>query len=137
MLHIRSILHPTDFSVPSNSALTLACSLARDQGAHLIVLHVVPTSLAAEKRGFGDDLGDELNGMAVPDQQVPTERRLEEGDPVTQILRVARETNCDLIVMGTHGRTGLGRFVMGSVAEQVVRKALCPVLTVKMPQHEV
>src|SRR6516225_9277064 len=47
MLHIRSILHPTDFSVPSNSALTLACSLARDQGAHLIVLHVVPTSLAA------------------------------------------------------------------------------------------
>jgi nucleotide-binding universal stress UspA family protein len=103
----------------------------------LIVLHVVPTSLAAEKRGFGDDLGDELNGMAVPDQQVPTERRLEEGDPVTQILRVARETNCDLIVMGTHGRTGLGRLVMGSVAEQVVRKALCPVLTVKMPQHEV
>jgi nucleotide-binding universal stress UspA family protein len=137
MLGIRTILHATDFSEPSNSALRLACALARDQGARLIVLHVVPTSLAAEKRGFGDDLADELNRLAIPDQQIRAERRLEEGDPVAQILRVAGETGCDLIVMGTHGRTGLGRLLMGSVAEQVVRKALCPVLTVKMPQHEV
>jgi nucleotide-binding universal stress UspA family protein len=136
MLPIRTILHPTDFSVPSNSALTLACSLARDQGARAIILHVVPTALAAEKRGFGEDLGDELNRMAIPDREIRTERRLEEGDPVAQILRVAREMNCDLIVMGTHGRTGLGRLVMGSVAEQVVRKAPCPVLTVKMPPHK-
>jgi nucleotide-binding universal stress UspA family protein len=136
MLHIQTILHPSDFSRCSNSALRLACSLARDQVAHLIVLHVVPSALAAEKKGFGEELGDELSQMAVPDQQVQIERRLEEGDPVTQILRVARESSCDLIVMGTHGRTGLGRLLMGSVAEQVMRKAPCPVLTVKMPQQE-
>jgi nucleotide-binding universal stress UspA family protein len=62
---------------------------------------------------------------------------LEEGDPVTQILRIAGEENCELIVMGIHGRTGLGRLLMGSVAEQVVRRAPCPVLTVKMPQRGV
>lgn len=136
MLPIRIVLHPTDFSTPSDYALRLACSLARDRDARLIVLHVVATSLAAEKRGFGEELQDELTRMEIPDPQFRVERRLEEGEPVTEILRVAGETNCDLIVMGTHGRTGLGRLLMGSVAEQVVRKAPCPVLTVKMPQHD-
>jgi len=56
-----------------------------------------------------------------------------EGDVATEILRLAQETGSDLIVMGTHGRTGLARLLMGSVAEQVVRKAPCPVLTVKTP----
>jgi nucleotide-binding universal stress UspA family protein len=64
---------------------------------------------------------------------MPVERRLEEGLAVTEVLRVAQEVNADLIVMGTHGRTGLARLLMGSVAEQVLRKALCPVLTVKTP----
>jgi hypothetical protein len=58
---------------------------------------------------------------------------MEKGDPAEEILRVAEETKCDLIMIGTHGRTGLGRLLMGSVAEQVVRKAHCPVLTVKAP----
>jgi nucleotide-binding universal stress UspA family protein len=56
-----------------------------------------------------------------------------QGDPATEILAAAEKIKCDLIVMGTHGRTGLGRLLMGSVAEQVVRKAPCPVLTVKTP----
>jgi nucleotide-binding universal stress UspA family protein len=111
----------------------LAASLARDGGAQLIVLHIVPASLAAEQRGFGEDLGEELNRMEIPDTGNRVERRLEEGDPVLQILRVAEETSCGLIVMGTHGRSGLARLLMGSVAEQVVRKASCPVLTVKLP----
>jgi nucleotide-binding universal stress UspA family protein len=64
------------------------------------------------------------------------EHRLVEGDAATVILQVATEIKCDLIVMGTHGRTGLSRLLMGSVAEQVVRNASCPVLTVKTPQHE-
>jgi nucleotide-binding universal stress UspA family protein len=59
--------------------------------------------------------------------------RLEEGDPVTEILAVAKEARCDLIVLGTHGWTGLARLLMGSVAEQVLRKAPCPVVTVKTP----
>jgi nucleotide-binding universal stress UspA family protein len=64
---------------------------------------------------------------------VEAERRLEEGDPVEAILRVAEEIGADLIVMGTHGRTGLSRLFMGSVAEQVLRRAPCPVLTLKSP----
>ncbi len=63
----------------------------------------------------------------------PVERRLLQGDAAREILGVAKDMKCDLIVLGTHGRTGLGRLLMGSVAEQVVRHASCPVLTVKMP----
>jgi nucleotide-binding universal stress UspA family protein len=64
---------------------------------------------------------------------VRVEPLVREGDPVNAILGVAKETQSDLIVMGTHGRTGLARLLMGSVAEQVMRKALCPVLTVRTP----
>ena len=58
---------------------------------------------------------------------------MKEGDPATEILQFAQQIKCDLIVMGTHGRTGLGRLFLGSVAEQVLRKAPCAVLTVKTP----
>jgi nucleotide-binding universal stress UspA family protein len=75
----------------------------------------------------------ELNRLGAPDAQVRVEHRLEEGDAATQILQVAQETGCDLIVLGTHGRTGHGRLMMGSVAEQVLRTASCPVLTVRTP----
>jgi nucleotide-binding universal stress UspA family protein len=133
MSAMETILHPTDFSEPSEQACRLACSLARDRGARLIVLHIVPASLSAEQKGFGEEIADELNQFAIPDAGVHVERRLEEGDPVEVILRVARETNSGLIVMGSHGRTGLSRLLMGSVAEHVLRRADCPVLTVKSP----
>jgi nucleotide-binding universal stress UspA family protein len=133
MVTIRTILHPTDFSERSGYAFELACSLARDLGARLIVLHVVHTSLAVEKRSFGEDLAEDLNRMKVPNLTPPVERRLKEGDPATEICRVAKETGCEMIAMGTHGRTGIGRLLMGSVVEQVVRKAPCPVLAVKAP----
>jgi nucleotide-binding universal stress UspA family protein len=67
---------------------------------------------------------------------VTVEHHLKEGDPATEILRLAEERKVDVIVMGTHGRTGLGRLLMGSVAEQIVRKAPCPVLTVRLPQRQ-
>jgi nucleotide-binding universal stress UspA family protein len=133
MLSIHTILHPTDFSARSGYALQLALSLARDHGARLVVLHVMPVPLVQEKRLYREEMAGELNRLGAPDAQVRMEHRLEEGDAITQILRVARETGCDLIVMGTHGRTGLGRLLMGSVAEQVVRQASCPVLTVRAP----
>jgi universal stress protein A len=130
---VTTILHPTDFSERSGYALRLACSLARDLRARLFVLHVVPSSLAAEKRAFGEDMSAELSRMEIPNLELPVQRRLEEGDPATEICRVAKEAGCELIAMGTHGRTGLGRLLMGSVAEHVVRRAPCPVLTVKAP----
>ena len=78
------------------------------------------------------------NGCRIQasEAKVPIEHRLEEGDPVTVILRVARESKCELIVMGTHGRSGLAHLLMGSVAEQIVRKATCAVLVVKAPFPE-
>src|SRR5262249_48151337 len=80
-----------------------------------------------------EKLEEELLRMQVPDGRIGVSRRLEEGNPATEILRVAQLSCADLIVMGTHGRRGLNRLLMGSVAEEVVRKATCPVLTVRMP----
>lgn len=140
MLPIRTILHPTDFSEHSDYALRLACALARDHGARLVLLHVAapPTAvyggdiLIPAPPDSHDEERQRLDRLQVPDT-VPTERRLVEGDAATQILAVAERTGSDLVVMGTHGRTGLARLLMGSVAEQIVRKAPCPVLTVKTP----
>jgi universal stress protein A len=143
---IKVILHPTDFSPRSEQALQLACALARDAGARLIVLHVLerplivysgvalappaPPPSEEERR----KRREQLEQVRPADPAVVIERRLEEGDPATAIVQVAQETGCDLIVMGTHGRTGLARLLMGSVAEKVVREAPCLVLTVKAPQ---
>jgi hypothetical protein len=74
-----------------------------------------------------------LHRFQVSDPTVHVEHRLADGNPSEEILRQARDTGCDLIVMGTHGRRGLGRLLLGSVAEEVMRKAPCPVLTVKLP----
>jgi universal stress protein A len=73
----------------------------------------------------------QLRGLRPEDPAVVVNYRLVEGDPVEEILRTGRETNSDVIVLGTHGRKGLGRLLLGSVAEQTVRTAPCPVLTVK------
>jgi universal stress protein A len=138
---IRTLLHPTDFSERSAAALEVACSLARDYGASLVVLHVahVPPFVGGE--GLVPPSEDEiraeadahLNELSVPELGVPVERRLVVGDPATEILHLARDIDADMIVIGTHGRTGLGRLLMGSVAEQVVRRSECPVLTVSHP----
>jgi nucleotide-binding universal stress UspA family protein len=142
MLPIQTILHPTDFSDRSDYAFRLACSLARDHGAHLIVLHVAEPPLPLYAEGamippVSEDpvkLGQKKLGMIrAPDAKVAIDHRLTEGEAAPEIVRVARETKADLIVMGTHGRTGLGRLLVGSVAEEVLRKAPCPVLTTRMP----
>jgi len=142
MLGIHTILHPTDFSDQSRGAFQLATALARDYGAHLILLHVarVPTAIYGYGEGMvpmphedaDQELEEELHRLEVP-EGIWVTHRLEEGDPVTEVLAVADEMHADLIVMGTHGRRGLSRLLMGSVAELVMRKATCPVLTVKMP----
>jgi universal stress protein A len=145
VLTIQTILHPTDFSPSSDYAFRLAHSLAHDHGSKLIVVHVVAT-LGAELVSYGeavtqlepeayrDKLWAELRQVRSPDSQVQVEHELAEGDAANEIVRLAREKGCGLIVMGTHGRRGISRLLMGSVAEQVVRRAPCPVLTVKMPE---
>jgi nucleotide-binding universal stress UspA family protein len=144
MWPIKTILHPTDFSEGSQDAFRLACSVARDQGARLVILHVtsIPDLAYTGYGSPGSPLAVEeylakaqqnLKRLRSPDPQLPVEHRLEEGDPALEILRVAAEAKADLIVMGTHGQTGLRHLLMGSVAEQVVRKAPCPVLSLRTP----
>jgi nucleotide-binding universal stress UspA family protein len=140
MSTIPTILHPTDFSEPAWRAFNLAGSLAHVQGARLIVLHVAdPLTDPAHPLVGGLPLDKQrqlLEQLRLEVHGVPVERRLASGGPAAEILKTARETGCDLIVMGTHGRTGLGRLFMGSVAEQVVRQAPCPVVTVKSAPRE-
>jgi nucleotide-binding universal stress UspA family protein len=145
MLPIHTILHPTDFSKNSECAFQLAVALARDYKAHLIVLHVeaVPAAIYGFGEGvlpprteWDEELRRELEKIHAADPNVNLSHRLEEGDPVTEILMVAEDTHADLIVMGTHGRRGIPRLLMGSVAELVVRRADCPVLTVRTPFPE-
>jgi len=133
MLPIKRILVPIDFAELSSRAFQVAGSLACEHDAELVVLHVVP--LAAVMYGpppknYLDHRLEELSNLRPSDPKTRVHYLLVEGNPATEILREAREKKCDLIVMGTHGRTGLNRFVMGSVAEEVVRKAPCLVLTV-------
>jgi nucleotide-binding universal stress UspA family protein len=153
MLSIRTILHPTDFSSRSVHALELACALARERGARLVLLHVVPAAAPvtgdgdAEKleraerfqsdlKGYRDEMARKLTRVPVPLPEPGVERLVKEGDVAAVILKLAHETPCDLVVLGTHGRTGeLGR-LMGSVAEEVSRGASCPVLTVRDPAPE-
>jgi nucleotide-binding universal stress UspA family protein len=145
MLPIRTILHPTDFSPQSACGYQMACALARDYGARLVLLHVHPPELIygegyvlpPDPAAVLKELRQELDGLSAPEPGIRVDRAVKEGDPVMEILATARETGCDLIVMGTHGRTGVGRLLMGSVAEAVLRKAPCPVLTVKAPLPQV
>jgi nucleotide-binding universal stress UspA family protein len=133
----RHILHPTDFSDPSKAAFEVACSIARDTGADLLVVHVIPPPVSyddlAESRreGHRDRLRDELHAVKPVDSNLAVARLLLDGDAATVIAETAAAQGVDLIVLGTHGRTGVGRLLMGSVAEHVLRKARCPVLTVK------
>src|SRR5262245_5585112 len=139
VLALRTLLHPTDFEAHSMHAFWLASALARDYGARLVLLHVVAAPTVVYGEGVVPDnvtaLRDaawaRLGTLPTPGGNVRVERRVEEGHAAEATLRVAKEEHADLVVMGTHGRTGLGRLLMGSVAERVLREAECPVLTVK------
>jgi universal stress protein A len=145
MLKPHIILHPTDFSECSWYAFHIAVDLAKEHHALLLVLHVAET-LGPENITFGEAttqlqpdayqhrLWDEFRRQipALP-AEVVVRPLLAEGDAANAIDRTAREQHCDLIVMGTHGRTGLDHLLMGSVAERVVRHVACPILIVKVP----
>jgi nucleotide-binding universal stress UspA family protein len=141
---VRVILHPTDFSRASEAALNVARALARDHGARLIVLHVVPRDRYLEGRMPVEiDPRDDLHSLEVirkrvhgPDLVYPPETRFVRGFEAEEILWAAKDSLADLIVMGSHGRSRLGRLLMGSTSEAVVPKADCPVLVVKSPTSQ-
>jgi nucleotide-binding universal stress UspA family protein len=138
-MNAPKILFPTDFSTTGQTALELATSLARDRGAKLVIAHVEepPMAYGGGEFYYGIDMPDRkelekmLSGVVPTDPSVGCEHRLLVGSPATAIVYLAEKEGVEMIVMPTHGRTGLMRVLMGSVAEEVVRKATCPVLTVK------
>jgi nucleotide-binding universal stress UspA family protein len=136
MIRIRKILYPTDFSPYSNQAYFHAVALAEKHNATLTVLYVyVPgvsglgTPGTVVDRHYWQDLLEQIRPI---DPTIPVHHVLLEGDPATEIVRYATDAGMDLIVMGTHGRTGLERLLMGSVAEKVMRESTCSVLVVKL-----
>ena len=139
MIRIQKILYATDFSSYSNQAYFHAVALASTHGASLTVLFVYTPDMATPGQP-GGEAGDpaywqnQLEQIRPVDAQIPVRHVLLEGDPATEIVRYGRDAGMDLIVMGTHGRTGLERLLMGSVAEKVLRDASCSVLVVKLPK---
>ncbi len=144
-MNIKTILLPVDFSHSSDAALSFASSLAAESQGLLYLVHVGEDS-PAYLAGYGGfaytpELAKkiEVENRELLDQIQPTvagvkhERHYLTGDPAHEILSFAERENVDLIVIGSHGRTGLSRLLLGSIAEAVVRGANCPVLTVKQP----
>ena len=151
MIQLRRILFPTDFSDNARAALPYACAFAEQFGAELHILNVMyemaqvvpetgtffttPVSNIDEvrestERALAKLPGPEGKNVAnVVRATVP-------GTPFLEIIRYAKEHDVDLIVMGTHGRSGLAHVLLGSVAERVVRKAPCPVLSVRPEGHK-
>ncbi len=145
MIELNRVLVAIDFSEFSDSALRYGCELAQKFGGELFLLHVIPTPLVAVDEGSGrfltrtfDEYEEDLRAAAenklkeldvspFEKHQVTAETRV--GAAFVEIVQFAKAKNIDLIVMGTHGRTGLTHMFLGSVAEKVVRKAPCPVLT--------
>lgn len=151
MLTLKRILHPTDFSEYAREAEHYACALARQYGAELHLLNVVEDLLADMPPLGGPGLAMIATNPsqmtqnarqaleAFPNKEwghdLKVHRAVRPGNAFVEIVRYTREHDVDLIVIGTHGRTGLRHVLMGSVAEHVVRTASCPVLTVRPKTH--
>ena len=144
-MNIHSILFPTDFSQSNEAALQYASTLAAESGATLHVLHVhdirnlgtvagEASSVFASAWQEGLEEARKLLEKIVPARaSVDCKHHCVIGTPEEEIVSFASENDCELIVMASHGRTGLSRLLMGSIAESVMRKASCPVLIVKQP----
>jgi len=152
MIPFKKIVCPTDFSEPSYEALKAANELAVYFRAELVVVHVVPpiptTSVAPPTEPGGWDISgyrrqlDESSRRSLDEvvkervaPEVQVRPMVVEGDAAYQIVKIAEEEGADLVVIATHGHTGLRHLVFGSVAEKVVRLAPCPVLTIHPPRQ--
>lgn len=138
-MKMEKIVVATDFSDASRAALELGCKLSAETGARLLIVHVESPEviygaeeLDALPHPVENAIARQLLDQVAPtESQVPFERHLLTGSPADEIVRFAEQASADLIVVGTHGRSGAIRLLLGSVAESVVRHASCPVLTVK------
>jgi nucleotide-binding universal stress UspA family protein len=151
MIDLNRILVPTDFSKFSQNALRYAAAFAEKFGAELTLLHVVqdlsifipdavnvaPLATPPIEQMIAS-VKEALDRVVRESQlgNVTVKTRVLEGTPFYEIIRFAKENGTDLIIMGTHGHSGLVHVLLGSVTERVVRKAPCPVLTVRDPEHE-
>jgi universal stress protein A len=149
MLACDKILYPTDFSSAAVAAFDAAQRLARDSDSLLLIVHVVepvappmpgtvspPVTLAGTDLSYPqeraiDEAHERIRKVIPEDPAIRFEHRVLEGVASDGILKLVEEEQADLIVMGTHGRTGVKRLLMGSVVEKVVRRAPCPVLTLR------
>ena len=151
MLTLKTVLVPTDFSEASESALRYGKAMAEAFGASLHVVHVMEDLLAhawaaevyvSSMPQLRDEIEKESRQRLVAllgddeCQRLRAETALLAGNPFIEIIRYAKAHDVDLIVMGTHGRGPIAHMLLGSVAEKVVRKSPCPVLTVREAQHE-
>lgn len=146
MFHIQKILYATDFSSYSNQAYFYAVTLAETFKASLTIVHVhasaseiavtpemVPIVFEEppDVRKFWED---QLQQIRPLNEDIPVHHVLLDGHAAHEIIQFAQSGGFDLIVMGSHGRTGLASFVTGSIAQAVLKGAHCPVLVVKMPK---
>lgn len=141
-IEIRQILCCVDFSPSGSYAFEHALAIATRHGATIELLHVMePSAYAQDKplendKTFADLLRDRLRAMAGSvDTDLLIETDLATGIPYIEIVNRAKSWPADMIIMGTHGRTGMKHLLIGSVAERVVRTASCPVLTVRHSDH--
>jgi nucleotide-binding universal stress UspA family protein len=149
VIKLKVILVPTDFSESARHALTYGMSFAREYGAHLVLLHVVENLTV----GYASDLFpvpmaevfQEISGYAKAElsklgaearaKEIDAEEQVVQGKPSAEIIRFAAERGVDMIVLGTHGKGMLDQALFGSTTERVVRRAPCPVLTVRLAEH--
>jgi nucleotide-binding universal stress UspA family protein len=150
VIKMKRVLVPTDFSESARHALTYGTSFAREYGAELVLLHVVENVTV----GYASDLFpvpmaevfQEISGFAKAElaklaaearqREVAVTEVVVQGKPSAEIVRYAAETAVDMIVLGTHGKGVLDQALFGSTTERVVRRAPCPVLTVRMVERE-
>ena len=150
MIKLKKVLVPTDFSESARHALTYGISFAREYEAELTLLHVVENLTV----GYASDLFpvpmaevfQEISGYAkaelaklgaeARERDVTVVEQVVQGKPSAEIIRFAREAEADMIVLGTHGKGMLDQALFGSTTERVVRRAPCPVLTVRLAEHE-
>jgi len=149
-MQLKTILFPTDFSQGARAAMDHAISLAQDYESKLILLYVIqdisiaewyiPSSLSVTYliEDMQKSAWKEMDkwGEEVSDKVKSVEKMVVRGVPFVEIIKTAKGKNADLIVIGTHGRTGIDHMLFGSTAEKVVRKAACPVLTVRIAGRE-